>query len=179
MTATLTEQKPFAGIVAPAPKLSVFPPTVAPGIPVPPHVVLAFGGLPMTTPNGNVSINGALSVATVGFGFISVTVSRDEPPKLIVEGLNDLLSAALPGASAQTVTVLPSSVTAPFKATSRPVLLVQLVMVTLLEARTLPRKRDPVPIVAELPICQKMLQLCPPLIIRTWDADAVVSALPI
>ena len=52
------------------------------------------------------------------------------------------------------------------------------VMVTLLDARTLPRKFDPVPIVAELPICQKMLQLWPPLIIRTCDAEAVVSALP-
>ena len=87
--------------------------------------------------------------------------------------------AVLPGASAQTVTVLPSSVTAPFSPIRRPVLLVPVVMVTLLDASTLPRKLDPVPIVAELPICQKMLQLCPPLIIRTCEADAVVNALPI
>ena len=133
----------------------------------------------MTTPGGKVSVNAVVSVAVVGFGFISVTVNTDIAPALIDDGLNDLLIEGLPGASAQTVTVLPSSVTAPFNPIRRPVLLVPVVMVTLLDASTLPRKLEPVPIVAELPICQKMLQLCPLLIIRTCEADAVVNALPI
>jgi len=88
LNATMIEQKPFAGIVAPAPRLTEVPPAIAVSTPVPPHVVLGFGRLPMTNPNGNVSINGAVSVATVAFGFINLTVSVDEAPAIIATGLN-------------------------------------------------------------------------------------------
>ncbi len=76
------------------------------------------------------------------------------------------------------VTLLLSSVTAPLKPITRPLLLVPVVSVTLLDAKILPAKLEPVPSVAELPICQKTLQVWPELIMRTCDAEAVVNALP-
>ena len=87
--------------MAPAPRLTEFPPATALGKPEPPQLVRAFGGLATTTPGGKVSVNTVVSVAVVGFGFIRVTVNTDIAPALIDAGLNDLLIEGLPGASAQ------------------------------------------------------------------------------
>ena len=70
------------------------------------------------------------------------------------------------------------AVTAPLRAMVRPLTLVPVVIVTLVNAMTVPRKFVPVPNVAELPTCQNTLQLCAPLTKFTLAPLAVVSALP-
>ena len=74
--------------------------------------------------------------------------------------------------------VFVSSVTAPFRASTRPSTVAPVVTVMLVSARIVPRKLEPVPSVAELPTCQKTLQAWAPLIRFTWLADAVVSVEP-
>src|ERR1700758_3083275 len=83
------------------------------------------------------------------------------------------------GISAQGGTVLVSNVTAPFRAAALPDNVAPLVRVMPVRARMLPAKFDVVPIVAELPTCQKTLQLDPPFVKRTLELLAVVSVLPI
>src|ERR1039457_5926494 len=64
----------------------------------------------------------------------------------------------------QTVTVLVSNVTAPFRARTRPETLALVFRVMLVSARMLPASVVPVPRVAELPTCQNTgLQFEPPL----------------
>src|SRR5687767_2987717 len=77
------------------------------------------------------------------------------------------------------VTVLPSSVTAAFRASRRPLVPAPVVTVMLCKARMLPANAVPVPSVAELPTCQNTLQELPPLITFTREALAVVKVLPI
>lgn len=76
------------------------------------------------------------------------------------------------------VMVFVSSVTAPFRASARPSIVAPVVRVIDSRARIVPLKADPVPIVAELPICQKMLQDCAPPMRTTLLPDAVVSVEP-
>ena len=76
------------------------------------------------------------------------------------------------------VIVLVSSVTAPFRASTRPSTVAPVVTVMLVRAMIVPRKLDPVPSVAELVTCQKTLQDWAPLIRFTWLPDAVVSEEP-
>ncbi len=74
--------------------------------------------------------------------------------------------------------VLESSVTAPLRASSRPLMVVFVLAVIEVKARTLPTKLVPVPKVAELPICQYTLHGLAPLMKLTELADAVVSVEP-
>jgi hypothetical protein len=60
-----------------------------------------------------------------------------------------------------------SSVTAPFRANTRPSTVAPVVTVMLVNAIKVPRKVEPVPSVAELPTCQKTLQDWAPLIMLT------------
>jgi hypothetical protein len=76
-------------------------------------------------------------------------------------------------------TWLVSRVTAPVCAKALPCTVAPVVRVLLVRARILPVKAVPVPSVAELPTCQKALQLCAPLIGRTEALLEVVSVLPI
>ena len=76
------------------------------------------------------------------------------------------------------VIVSVSSVTAPFRASTRPSTVTPVVTVMLVKARIVPRNVEPVPSVAELPTCQKTLQDWAPLIRLTVLADAVVSEEP-
>jgi hypothetical protein len=62
------------------------------------------------------------------------------------------------------VIVSESSVTAPFRASTRPSIFTPVVTVMLCIARIVPTKFESVPSVAELPTCQKTLQACAPLI---------------
>src|ERR1700680_2655317 len=75
--------------------------------------------------------------------------------------------------------LLVSSVTAPFLAKTLPFTLAPVVRVMLVSARMFPTNDVLVPRVAELPTCQKTLQDCAPLIKRTFEVLAVVSAVPI
>jgi hypothetical protein len=76
-------------------------------------------------------------------------------------------------------TVLVSMVTAPLRASARPVTTVPVVRVMLVKAMMLPMKTVFVPRVAELPTCQNTFDGEPPLVITTDAALAVVSVLPI
>src|SRR5512135_1967854 len=82
-------------------------------------------------------------------------------------------------AQPETLTVLVSSVTAPFRARARPPTLAPVFSVMLVRARMLPLNAVPVPSVAELPTCQNALQFEPPLLKVTTELLAVVSVLPI
>src|SRR3954470_13389345 len=80
---------------------------------------------------------------------------------------------------AAVLTTLLSSVTAPLRASARPIIRTPVVSVMLVNASTLPMRDVVVPAVAELPTCQNTLHAEPPLIITTDEALAVVSVLPI
>lgn len=73
------------------------------------------------------------------------------------------------------VFVFVSNVTAPLRARRRPWKVAPVVAVIEVSARTLPTNRVPVPKVAELPICQTILQACAPLTRRTLLLEAVVG----
>lgn len=80
--------------------------------------------------------------------------------------------------------LLPSKVTAPFRANSRPSKTVAPVFAVMDDrARMFPSKAVPVPSVAELPTCQKTLmpgvELLPSLVVTTELPDAVVRVDPI
>ena len=81
----------------------------------------------------------------------------------------------------QVLTLLVSSVTAPLRASARPLVFDPVVSVMLESARMSPVNEVPVPRVAELPTCQKtLLQLLPPLLMTVTDELlAVVSVLPV
>ena len=76
------------------------------------------------------------------------------------------------------VIVSVSSVTAPLRASTRPSTVTPVVTVMLVRAMIVPRKVEPVPSVAELPICQNTLQAWAPLIRLTQLPEAVVSVEP-
>ena len=75
--------------------------------------------------------------------------------------------------------MLLSSVTAPVRATARPVMPAPLFNVMLACATIVPIKVVVVPSVAELPTCQNTLHAVPLLVITTVAPLAVVSVLPI
>ena len=72
-----------------------------------------------------------------------------------------------------------SNVTAALSAMNEPLLEDPVVTVMAVRAMTFPVNFVPVPMVAELPICQNILQGRVPLITWTTDAEAVVSVEPI
>ena len=76
-----------AGMVRPVANVTVEPPAVAETAPPPPHVVAAFGVAAITTPAGNVSVSGAVKVATVASGLDSVIVRTEVAPGTMVNGL--------------------------------------------------------------------------------------------
>ena len=75
--------------------------------------------------------------------------------------------------------LLVSSVTAPFRASARPMMFAPVFSVMLVSARMLPTNDVVVPSVAELPTCQNTLHGLPPLMRITDELLAVVSVLPI
>ena len=77
-----------------------------------------------------------------------------------------------------TVIVSSSRVTAPFRASARPMMVSPVVTVIDCSARMLPVKAECVPSVAELPTCQKTLQGSAPLMRRTSLAESVTSVEP-
>jgi hypothetical protein len=116
----------------------------------------------MVTPLGKVSVNGDVRVATVASGLLKVMVRVELPPALMVAGLKALPivgGRGVTGGMAQEVAVtrLESIVTAPFCANALPATVASVVRVTLASARMFPMNVVPVPMVAELPTCQKTL----------------------
>lgn len=111
-------------------------------------------------------------------------------PGTVVPGAAGVVAVAVAGAGvtgagvtaaehAAKETLLVSIVTAPVRARARPAIVAPVVRLMLSRARILPTKVVVVPMVAELPTCQKTLQGEPPLITWTVDALAVVSVLPV
>jgi hypothetical protein len=87
VTPTTILQKPLAGIEPPV-KVTFPLPGVA--VTTPPQVLLAF---PETNnPVGKVSVNGAVSLATVLFGLFKKMLRTDTAPSLLVKGVKYLLS---------------------------------------------------------------------------------------
>ena len=78
-------QEPLAGMAPPVKVMCELPATAAS---VPPQVVLAPPATMM--PLGKVSVNGAVSTATVLFGLLRVIVRFEVPPELMVTGLKAL-----------------------------------------------------------------------------------------
>ncbi len=76
---------------------------------------------------------------------------------------------------AGTVIVSSSRVTAPLRASARPVMVSPVCTVIEVRARMVPWKAEPVPIVAELPTCQKTLQAWAPLVRTTELPESVRS----
>ncbi|TDU84296.1 hypothetical protein EV138_6767 [Kribbella voronezhensis] len=74
--------------------------------------------------------------------------------------------------------VFVSMVTAPLRASMRPIAVAPVCRVMEVSARMVPRKLVAVPIVAELPICQNTLQDRAPLVSSTRLLEAVVSVDP-
>jgi hypothetical protein len=74
-----------------------------------------------------------------------------------------------------TVMVSSSRVTAPLRASARPVMVSPVCTVMEVRARILPWKAEPVPMVAELPTCQKTLQAWAPLVRTTELPESVRS----
>jgi len=72
-----------------------------------------------------------------------------------------------------------SNVTAPLRASVRPLTVAPVVNVMLVSATMFPLNDVFVPSVAELPTCQNTLQSLPPLMTKTEELLAVVSVLPI
>ena len=89
-------------------------------------------------------------------------------------------SSSRAGAAAQCAAVIVSliSVTAPLRASARPVSETPSFIVIEASAMMLPANTVVVPSVAELPTCQKTLQGCAPLTSSTRLADAVISVEP-
>jgi hypothetical protein len=77
------------------------------------------------------------------------------------------------------VMVLVSNVTAPFRAIADPSMMAPVVRVTDVNAMMVPWKEEPVPSVAELPICQKTLQASEALMRFTLLAVAVTRVLAV
>jgi hypothetical protein len=73
--------------------------------------------------------------------------------------------------------VFVSNVTSPLSANTLPSTVALVVNVIDVKAKMFPTKIEPVPMVAELPICQKILHACAPLMRLTTLFDAVVSVL--
>ena len=91
MTLTISVQLPLAGIVRPAGSVTLDPPGVANGAPVPPQVVLTLGTAAIVTPAGKLSISGAVSVLGAAWGLVIVMVRVETPPALIELGAKALL----------------------------------------------------------------------------------------
>ncbi|HEY5478118.1 MAG TPA: hypothetical protein VIJ84_00730, partial [Gaiellaceae bacterium] len=72
---------------------------------------------------------------------------------VVVLDVADVAVVAVTPAHVAFVMVFVSSVTAPLRASNRPSIVAPVVAVMDVRARTLPRKVEPVPSVAELPIC--------------------------
>jgi len=157
LTSTVTVQELLLRIEPPV-NVTAVPPALA--AVVPPQVVPALGVEAITTPVGNVSISGAVKLSAVALALLKVMVRVETPPALIAAGLKALPRVGATGGAPHTEMemTLESIVTAPFRARARPETLALVVIVMLVSARIFPMKLVLVPIVAELPTCQKTLQ---------------------
>src|SRR5688572_19985128 len=126
-------------------------------------------------------LNPRSPLIVVGPVLVTVEAARTANVEADPRGTGDSpakLNAVTPAGIASPMT-LESSVTAAVRANSRPSTIAPVVTVMEAKARMFPLNTEPVPIVAELPTCQKTLAaLAPPLRI-TWRPDVVTRVEPI
>jgi hypothetical protein len=111
---------------------------------------------------------GGVKMGSVGIAGVAVPVG-------VAVGVGVAVPAA---AHVDRVIVFVSKVTAPFRASARPSIVAPVVTVIDVKAMIVPLNAEPVPIVAELPTCQKTLQDCAPPLRTTLLPVAVVSVEP-
>jgi len=140
-------------------------------------VVLADGVVEVVVSDGVVEVvvfDGVVDVVVPG-GVVDVVVPGGVVDVMVPGGVVDVM---VPGGVVDVVVcvgavhlervmVLVSRVTAPFRASSLPLIVAPVWAVIEARARTVPTNLEPTPIVAELPTCQKTLHACAPLIRAT------------
>lgn len=97
---------------------------------------------------------------------------------LVGVGLVEGLGGGLGVVQAGTVMTSSSRVTAPLRASARPIIVSPVVTVIDCSARIFPWNAEFVPSVAELPTCQYTLQACAPLVSKMWLDELVMSVEP-
>ena len=94
-TVQLPVPEPPPGIALPADNVTEPPPAMA--VTTPPQVVLAFGLAATTTPGGNESTSGVVSVAAAALELVKVIVRVEIPPGPLRDGLKALAVPTPPG----------------------------------------------------------------------------------
>ena len=112
-------------------------------------------------------------VEAVAPGVPAIVVVVVVAPAIVVV----VVVGVVPPLQTGTVITFLSSVTAPFRANSRPSTFARLAAVMEVKAKIVPTKVEDVPKVAELPTCQKTLQGSASLIRTTELDDAVIKVL--
>ena len=121
-----------------------------------------------------VKVGDGVPVAVTVYEYGCPTVAGVGAPEVIV-GAGVWAGVPAAGQPDEAVIVFVSSVTAPVRASSRPTTVAPVVAVTDCCARTVPWNRAPVPIVAELPTCQKTLHELAPPVIEMRVPEPIVS----
>ena len=122
-------------------------------------VVLADGVVEVVVSDGVVDV-------VVFGGVVDVVVPGGVVDVMVPGGVVDVV-VCVGAVHLERVMVLVSRVTAPFRASSLPLIVAPVWAVIEARARTVPTNLEPTPIVAELPTCQKTLHACAPLIRAT------------
>jgi hypothetical protein len=164
---------------------------VPPGMVVPPGTVVADKGIVvaatvvLAAPAAVVVVVAATAVVVVAPASVVVvapgTVVVVAPGTVVVVAPDAVVVVAravvvvVAAVQVGIVMVLLSRVTAPLRASKRPVTVAPVVAVIDVNARTLPIRWEFVPSVAELPTCQKTLHAVAPLRTTTELLDAVIS----
>jgi hypothetical protein len=161
-------------------RLTLDDPAVAVMLPPPQDPVRPLG-VATTSPAGKASVKPTPLSDGPTLGLARVKLRLVAAFRRMLGAPNALLIVGgdKPKPELQTVTLLLSSVTAPFRAKTLPLTLALVFRVMLVSATTLPGSEAPVPRVAELPTCQDTPQLEALLMSMTDEPLAVVSVLPI
>jgi len=122
-------------------------------------VVVFDGVVDVVVPGGVVDV-------MVPGGVVDVMVPGGVVDVMVPGGVVDVV-VCVGAVHLERVMVLVSRVTAPFRASSLPLIVAPVWAVIEARARTVPTNLEPTPIVAELPTCQKTLHACAPLIRAT------------
>jgi len=114
----------------------------------------------------DVMVPGGVVDEMVPGGVVDVMVPGGVVDVMVPGGVVDVV-VCVGAVHLERVMVLVSRVTAPFRASSLPLIVAPVWAVIEARARTVPTNLEPTPIVAELPTCQKTLHACAPLIRAT------------
>jgi hypothetical protein len=141
-------------------------------------VLVGLGDGPVRVGDGDgpVRVGDGDGPVLVGLGEGRVLVGLGDG--LVGDGLVEGLGGGLGVVQAGTVMTSSSRVTAPLRASARPIIVSPVVTVIDCSAKIFPWNAEFVPSVAELPTCQYTLQACAPLVSKMWLAELVMSVEP-